>query len=185
LSEGYTIHNLAIRKPVKQPRKAPVRPQLVPDYPPPAILPDMRQPPPASKDLLSVVIVPDYAPPPIASPHHSLTLRAVTTYSVISGLKCPQSKQKMSTRAACSACSFFLLWAQEETSCQRKKLPVTGRNILSKEETSSQRKEFPVIGRNLLSHEETSWHRQKLTVTGRKFLSHEATSYHRKKLPIT
>ena len=64
---------------VKLPRKAPVRNQLVPDHPPPVILPDMSQPPPVMRNMLPVVHVPNFAPPPIASPHHSLTLRAVTT----------------------------------------------------------------------------------------------------------
>jgi hypothetical protein len=37
--------------------------------------------------------------------------------------------------------------SQEETSCHKKKLPVTGRNLLSQEETASQGKKLPVTGR--------------------------------------
>jgi hypothetical protein len=56
--------------------------------------------------------------------------------------------------------------SQEETSCHRKKLPVTGRNVLSQEET-------PVTRINLLSREDTSCDRKKPPVTVRNFLSHE------------
>jgi hypothetical protein len=51
--------------------------------------------------------------------------------------------------------------SQEEASCHRKKLPVTGRNFLSQEESSVHRKKVPVTGRNLLSQEETSCHTKK------------------------
>ena len=71
--------------------------------------------------------------------------------------------------------------SQEETSCHRKKLPVTGRNLLSQEETSSQGKKLPVTGRNFLSQEEASCHNKKPSVTIRNFLSQEETSCHRKK----
>ena len=52
--------------------------------------------------------------------------------------------------------------SQKETSCQRKKLPVTGKNFLSQEETFSKGKKLPpVTTRNLLSNEETSCHMKK------------------------
>jgi hypothetical protein len=52
--------------------------------------------------------------------------------------------------------------SQKETYCQRKKLPVTGKNFLSQEETFSKGKKLPpVTTRNLLSNEETSCHMKK------------------------
>ena len=63
---------------VKPPGKAPARKQLVTDQLPPIILPGMSQPPPVIKRVLNVN-VPNFAPPAIQSPHHSLTLRVVTT----------------------------------------------------------------------------------------------------------
>jgi hypothetical protein len=60
---------------------------------------------------------------------------------------------------------------KQNTICHRKKLPVTGRNFLSKEETSSQGKKLPVKGRNILSQEETSSQGKKLPVTERSLLS--------------
>jgi hypothetical protein len=43
---------------------------------------------------------------------------------------------------------------QKETSCHRKKPPVTRRNLQSREETLCDRKKPPLTGRNFLSHKE-------------------------------
>jgi hypothetical protein len=51
--------------------------------------------------------------------------------------------------------------SQEETSCHRNKLPVTGRNFLSKKEASCHNKKPSVTIRNFLSQEETSCYRKK------------------------
>jgi hypothetical protein len=48
--------------------------------------------------------------------------------------------------------------SQEETSCHRKKPPVTRRNLQSREETSFDRKKPPVTLINIISQEETSCH---------------------------
>ena len=50
--------------------------------------------------------------------------------------------------------------SHEETSCQRKELPVTRRNLMWQEETSYHRKKPLTTGRNFLWHEEAfkDWH---------------------------
>jgi hypothetical protein len=59
--------------------------------------------------------------------------------------------------------------SQEENSCHRKKVPITGIK-------SCHRKTIPDTGRNFLSQEENPCHRNKMSVTRRKFLSQDEHS---------